>query len=230
MNLKEIVRPQVIFEDLIHLGNDGDGAYIVPRSALDCDELYSYGISDNITMEDDWTRLTNHKPALLYDMTVESPVLQPGMSFFKEGLSGEQTHNTNNYLNHYKKNNSSSKNILLKVDIEGNEYEWIENTDIKELSQTVYCLTMEFHWVGRYKNQFINCINKLKEYYEVVHIHGNNYAGITNDNCPEVPEMTFIRKDNYKFGGPVTCKYPIIGLDFPNNNAWADLEIDYSAV
>lgn len=226
MILKELIHPYKINEPLIHLGNKGDGGYVLPRSALSCEVLYSYGIGDNISFETDWEKNTGRK-SYLYDMTVDSPVLLPNMKFFKEGISGQKQLTTDNFLNHLVVNQDAATNILLKIDVEGAEYDWIAHTDMAVLAARVYCLTIEFHWIGGYKQQFVAAIEKLQESFDIVHLHGNNYNGLV-EGAPDVPEMTFTRKTANLIVAPCKYCYPLKDIDYPNNFRHPDLVIDYS--
>ena len=219
---KLLVRPWEINQSLIRLGRDGDGGYVVNFGALDqCDICYSYGINGLITFEEYWENMSN-KPSKLYDMTCDAPSnLLPGMTYFKEGLSGAKTNNCDNFLNHY----MNEGQVLLKMDVESCEYDWILNTDMAVLSKIVPTMVIEFHWIDRFP--FEDCINKVKEHYNIIHLHGNNYGRYIN-GIPSVPEITFLRKDSANFIKETHRTYPLPILDTPNNNQASDLTIDFS--
>lgn len=208
------IRPYELLNDyLLRLGNPtGDGGYSVPNHAMrNTDILYSYGVGDNTSFEEDYILRTG-KTSHGYDHTIDFKRNITNYTFHKEGLSGNKTDNTNNFLYHLKENGDEGKNVLLKIDVEGAEYEWIYNTDITEVSKSVTVLVIEFHNASC---NIAGSLDRLFDKYRVVHWHSNNFGGIVN-NFPEVPEITFLHKD-IEIGDFTTKNYPIIGLDVPNN-------------
>jgi hypothetical protein len=205
---------KLINDELIRLGNPrGDGGYAISKSLLNTvDVLYSYGVGDNSTFENHFTDITG-KPTHLYDHTVDCNPIYSNHTFHKEGLSGLPTYNCNNYLNHIQQNGDEGKNVLLKIDVEGSEYNWIYNTDMKELGKTVKGLIIEFHNVV--ETSLAGSLNPLKEEYNIIHWHSNNFGG-SFQNIPAVPEISFLHKDII-IGDYVMGDYPIVGLDIPNN-------------
>lgn len=232
----DYIRPRELLNDYLYrLGNPkGDGGYAVPYNVMkQTDVLYSYGVGDNSSFENDYTNITS-KPAHLYDHTVNCNPTYIQHSFHKEGLSGTLRGNpdegiTNNYLYHLKENGDEGKNVLLKIDVEGAEYEWLRNTDINELSKSVSLLVIEFHNAHA---QIAGSLDRVFDKYNVVHWHCNNFGGIIN-NFPSVPEITFLRKDISLEGNPVVGslvsnkEYPILGLDIPNNGVRDDYTWKY---
>ena len=226
------IRPRELLNDYLYrLGNPrGDGGYIVPLNAIKkTDVLYSYGVGDNSSFENDYTALTS-KPAHLYDHTVNCIPTYINHSFHKEGLSGtpkaegkaEGEGITNNFLYHLKENGDEGKNVLLKIDVEGAEYEWLRNTDMNELQKSVSVLVIEFH---NATNAIAGSLDRVFDKYNIVHWHCNNFGGIIN-NFPNVPEITFVRKD-VKVGSLVNKEYPILDLDVPNNGVRDDYSWKY---
>jgi hypothetical protein len=222
---KLLVRPWDIDQELIRFGSAGDGGYVANKGCLDqCDYCFSYGINGIITFEEDWEKFSG-KCSYLYDHTCDAPPnLMPKMTYFKEGLGGNKTDNCNNFLNHYKDLNLNGQ-VLLKMDVESCEYDWILNTNIDQLSKIVPTLIIEFHWIQNFP--FEECINKIKSHYNITHLHPNNYGALYN-GIPNVPEITFLRKDSATFIKPTHKTYPLPILDSPNNNKCPDLIIDYS--
>ena len=80
------------------------------------------------------------------------------------------------------------KNVVLKVDIEGDEYKILN--DIKKNSKKIIFLIIEFHNI--HKN-----LVKIKKFLDnldlkVIHTHANNYGGINKKNIPKVLELSLI--------------------------------------
>ncbi len=106
---------------------------------------------------------------------------------------------------------------ILKMDIEGSEYEVIPA--IVAHADKITVIAAEFHDLDRDPARFNEAIAALRTAYVVVHIHGNN-CGIWSSeiNFPETVEITFVRRDRVPeplvpAGGP----FPRVGLDVPND-------------
>ena len=120
---------------------------------------------------------------------------------------------------------AKGKSIVLKVDIEGSEYRVID--DILRHSDIVSALVIEFHHTEPYRSLFLESIAKLKQRYDLVHIHGNNYDFVAADGLPEVLEITFVK--NAKDSGSEKRKsFPIDGLDYPNNVVKEDFRFSFN--
>jgi hypothetical protein len=205
----------------IRLGRTNDGGYVLPKQLLhDSECLFSYGINNDITFDEHYIQLTNKK-VYGYDHTIEGIHTEyPSLfTWYKKGLSGTPQEQTDNFLNHYKELGISGK-VLLKVDIECYEYEWLENTDIERLADVCSGLVIEFHSVAdeHFRNRFIAAIENLNKHFYLCHIHGNNYGGTFNYEgyaVPDVLELTFISKAIVKDVQFDTATYPT-ELDSPN--------------
>lgn len=155
--------------------------------------------------------------------------------YYKKFFSGQNNHFLKKIGNKNNKNeitiNSIIKNyypkntkIILKVDIEGDEYKILNN--IIKNEKKIDHLIIEFH------NAVINLKKILKfikqnKYLKLIHIHGNNYGKVTN-GIPDVLEMTFVNKVNYKrdkFKNNI--QYPIYKLDYPNHRSREDLKLKF---
>ena len=117
------------------------------------------------------------------------------------------------------------KDIILKIDIEGDEYK-VLNT-ILENSKKINCLLIEFHSVNKNLSlieKFIEDNSDLK----LIHIHGNNYAGNNNMGDPNIIELTFTNVKKIKFGLTKTSRsYPIHLLDYKNHPKKDDFSLKF---
>ena len=115
-------------------------------------------------------------------------------------------------LNDIIKKIQNSKN-LLKIDIEGSEYEIIE--DIVKNNTKIKMLIIEFHWINKNKKKFINSIKKLKKKFDIVHLHVNNYRPLnSSDEIFDVIEITMVHKNTNKYRKVFRENFPIKNLDF----------------
>jgi mRNA-degrading endonuclease HigB of HigAB toxin-antitoxin module len=105
--------------------------------------------------------------------------------------------------------------FLVKIDIEGDEYKIIK--DIKNFSNKIHILIVEFHNLDKKRKLFKESIIFLKTLFNIIHIHGNNYCSLCKDNLPEVVEFTFLNKRIYPLNKKNFQKnFPIKKLDFPS--------------
>ena len=124
--------------------------------------------------------------------------------------------------------NSILKNldhVLIKIDIEGNEYQTL--TDIKKNSNKILCLAIEFHNVNENIKIIENFINEI-EILKLIHIHGNNFAGTNNNGDPNSLELTFVNNNKLKLDLIKTTKtFPINGIDYPNWKRQKDINLKF---
>jgi len=114
-----------------------------------------------------------------------------GSFFYKQRIVGKEDNyllsgeiNINKIIN----NNNLKKNLFLKIDIEGSEYEILE--DVISFSSYINMLVIEFHDVDLNLNKIINFINSID--LELIHIHPNNSINYRN-NIPPCLEFSFER-------------------------------------
>ena len=130
-----------------------------------------------------------------------------------------------------KRNEISIKNILknqnklvLKVDIEGDEYKILSN--INKEANKINLLIIEFHNIHKNLDKIKKFLKKSN--FKIVHIHGNNFSGTNKNNDPNAIEMTLINSKKYKTSKDKSkLSYPIKGLDFKNLKRRLDIELKF---
>ena len=116
--------------------------------------------------------------------------------------------------------------IMLKIDIEGDEYEVLQ--DINLYSEKVHTLIVEFHELDINLNKFEKLIKKIQKKYYIIHIHGNNVSGVCKNKLPKTLEVTFLnRSDFFKDNQQTKFNFPIDKIDFPNHPYIKDIEINF---
>lgn len=216
----------------IRLGRANDGGYVLPKQLLqDSECLFSYGINNDITFDEHYIQLTGKK-VYAYDHTIENIYSKhPDLfTWYKEGLSGTNKGQTDNFLNHYRQL-KLSKRVLLKIDVEGCEYEWLLNTDIQQLANVTTGIVIEFHDINNetFRNIFVNCIQELNKHFYICHIHGNNCGGTfqyEEFNFPSVLELTFVPKAIVTEVSPSTETFPTV-LDSSNDVNVSDINLNF---
>ena len=120
----------------------------------------------------------------------------------------------------------SISTIGLKVDIEGDEYK-ITNDIIKN-SARINFLIIEFHQIEIKNKTFANNVKQITEFFDIVHLHGNNHEKVMQNGLPNVLEITFVNKTNNFDYVNFPKSFPIGNLDFPNNPFKPDIVINFN--
>ena len=122
-------------------------------------------------------------------------------------------------------NFDDKKNIFLKIDIEGHEYNILN--DIIDLKNKLNGIVIEFHDVSKNINKISNFIEKLKSDLYLVHIHGNNYSVKEINKNPEAIELTFSKTSLHLNDKTNDKLYPIANLDYPNSKRSPDVKLSF---
>jgi hypothetical protein len=116
--------------------------------------------------------------------------------------------------------------VFVKMDIEGGEYRVLD--DLLRHSKDIVAMAIEFHDVDILPHLFNSFIEKIKRDFYIVHIHANNIGGIAPFNFPIVPEITFLNKSFFNSTPPPSrLKYPVPGLDRPNEPRFPDFTFEF---
>jgi len=231
--LNNILRPYILDGDLTRYGGKKDGGYIVNKKYLNLSNvLYTYGVGDEFSFEEDFLNNFPEYKVHLYDPTINKfPELKGKVFNHKDGLACEKNNDGlpfDDFLNHVKINNDEKNNILLKIDAEGVERVYFQKIDLTKFDNVVQ-MVIEFHIFDDYIDCFVDCMLNINKYFYCIHIHENNCCGLHSSGIPRVIECSFINK-LYVKEHPILSnkKYPIKNLDFPNC-PWEDKwSIDYS--
>jgi len=209
MILPKIFKPFYI-EDLIRVGKENDGGYLVSyEDVMKTNKLISFGVGNDTSFEEDFLKL-NDCPLDAYDGTdIEIPSFFDGNNrkLFRENIGYKS--NCKKLLDVIGDINS---NIFLKCDIEGSEYEILDDLILNSYK---FCgIVIEFHDVYQsfLFNEVTNFISKID--LKLAHIHMNNYSYAESPNgyLPGCVEMTFTSSKN------ISLKLPDLPnkLDMPN--------------
>lgn len=198
----------------IRLGKKNDGGYIVPIEMLKkLESSYTYGAGNDISFEINLSKLNKNTVIRIYDHTSNYPkVIKNNIFFKKEGLAATQTKDLNTLFNHIKENQDQDKDILLKLDIEGAEWDILDKLD-KSLLNNVIMIVIEFHHFEQVNKLplYKRVLEKLHNSFTVFHIHPNNCSfilSVNNKNFPNVIEVTYINnkyvKSKRMLGAPLS--------------------------
>jgi hypothetical protein len=249
----DYLRP-LVMADICRLGRNNDGGYIVPRSVLALSEyLISFGLSFDWSFERAFKLQKPEIQIDAYDPSVSpsTVVLRAAKHIAKAavfrtspGRAVQVLRETVDYfttMHHFVRRVSPTnidrkditieevfsraprgKRIFLKIDIEGSEYDVIPN--ILQYSRDLTGMIIEFHDTGRLRTKFKQRMEAILEKFEIVHIHGNNWAGVSVDGLPDCLELTFVNKEYCPVSAPRREALPL-EIDQPNHRDRPDIPI-----
>lgn len=201
LDLIETLRPQDCGKELIRIGGQGDGGYLIPDDLEGIEYCFSPGVSTESGFENYLADLGIK--SFLADYSVdEPPISRMEFSFEKKFLGSLDSENfftlttwKDKYIKDY------TGDLILQMDIEGCEYEVILSTPDALLNQ-FRIMVIEFHSLDQLFDPFVfsawsATFEKILRYFHVAHIHPNNYADCVKVGKVEIPrvlEFTFINK------------------------------------
>lgn len=235
--LFDLLRPVALTNcRLERFGEAHDGGYLMCGNLLDAVRSgYSYGIGGY----DKWgcdisTRLdvAVHQ----YDCfnTTQPSCLRGETVFHAECVAGTPARIEGRLFDtmssHLAKNGDSAARIVLKIDVEGAEWDTLLSLPDATLQQ-IDQLAVEFHWIEDeqfdwvHDEKYLRVVDRLRHFFHVVHIHFNN-ASCVGDLSPFPTwayEVLFVSK---RLGvvdpsRTVTRPHP---LDAPNNPSLKDCQ------
>jgi FkbM family methyltransferase len=213
-DIKNLLIPYFV-TDLKRYGQNGDGGYILSESLLSNTKyIYSYGVGNiEECISFDRQMVSLSKEVYLYDGTMDKFWEEEKQFHFKKENVNSQTI----YSHLVENNHLNETNIVLKMDVEGSEYETLLNCS-PHIFTCFNQLALELHGViSDRRETAVNLLNLLNKNYYLVHIHGNNHDLIIEDGICSSLEITYIRKDCFNEPLPISpFACPREGLDFKN--------------
>lgn len=195
-------------DNLVRLGGKMDGGYVVPLNAItQAQGLLSFGLGDDFTFDQDWKKIKPNDPIHMYDASVSRDTMRVSInvgarghldlpSMYDEFFQGTTKHipefiGPDNFAEALDR--IGVDQVFIKMDIEGAEYQLID-TFVKHRDRIVG-IAMEWHHCANRSTQWKDAVDKWKDYYSIVHVHGNNHVGSDQDGIFGCMELTHIRKD-----------------------------------
>ncbi len=203
-------RPVISPVDLIRLGGNGDGAYLVPDDLEGITHCLSPGVANITTFETELAERFNI-PSDLIDGSIDGSQLKLNakMHRFRPLYLGKATADGTISLDDWCKEFDGEDDLLLQMDIEGAEYESLMAASEKTLGR-FRVIVVELHQLDGRDGDFFSthmwpALTKLMRTHSVVHASPNNCCGesidkVTGMNIPRVLELTLLRND--RFTGP----------------------------
>ena len=196
---------------LERIGKENDGGYLINSDAiLKSKYLLSFGIFDDWSFEKNFIKYNKNVKVICYDdvisfnfiftRSIKKIILDlykfKFTNIFNNLFNIMDYILINNKIKFYKKKivrgdiekiMNNLDQVFLKVDIEGNEYEILE--DILKVQNNISALIIEFHDVDKNRDIIERFIEKFE--LNLTHIHPNNYGKLDKNNDPIIIELSF---------------------------------------
>lgn len=206
-------------KELIRIGPEGDGGYLVPNDLDGIEACFSPGIGDESGFEKECANLGME----IFLADKSEPKLKHNSFDFTKKFVGAYKNDDfitlDSWIND--KYPDDIPDLLLQMDIEGYEYEVLLSASDKTL-RSFRIIVIEFHLFDQlFSRPFFKLasrvFDKILQSHTCVHIHPNNCCGAKTLNgitIPSVMEFTFYRNDRIEYK-TFTDNYPN-PLDYDN--------------
>ena len=218
--------------DLIRIGRDYDGGYIMLDDFEPGGIAYSFGISGDVSWDKDMA--SRGYDVFMYDHTIDGlPEENTRFHWSKLGIADGVTHDDRlKTLEELISRNGheGKRDMILKMDVEGAEWGFLESVKPETLSQFSQ-MTFELHNMIKLADheRVLNILRKINETHQLVHLHANNvssYVTIGGRNFAALFEVSYVLRDKYKFSSEYDVKLPL-KIDMPNITGWPEIELGY---
>ena len=194
---------KVIGKIRILMGDKMDGCYVMLNDFENIKIAYSIGIRDIIQF--DKALADKGIDVFMYDHTINNlPYENHRFHWKKIGIGGnsERTYNIQTLTDMLKENGHlNEKNMILKIDIEGAEWNSLNDVSEAVLLQFKYIL-IEYHFFQINPKLFYNVLKKIHKTHQVFYVHCCPFAGTTafgnNKLCSSI-EVSYIIRTGYEF-------------------------------
>tara|TARA_Y100000389_G_C17471248_1_gene531279 strand:- start:5206 stop:5916 length:711 start_codon:yes stop_codon:yes gene_type:complete len=189
--------------DMIRLGEEKDGGYFVPKNLKNIEFCMTAGVGDLIKFEYDLAE--RGIKCFMADYSVEKPPLEHKNFHFLKKFIGNSS--SKDFISFDKWKNLTSINLdiqkgILKIDIEGGEYDLLNNLD-KKLIEKFSIIIIEFHHLNSILNPLAfeyveNIFSKILKSHNVIHFENNKVIKpveyFKNEKLYDMVEITFFNK------------------------------------
>lgn len=226
------LRPRPTGHALIRVGGAGDGGYLVPDDLEGIAGCFSPGVADSSDFELDLATRWNI-PSWLADHSVAGPPVAHDMLHFTRKFLGARNDAATMRLADWMAEAGqldATGDLILQMDIEHGEYDVLIDTPAEVLAR-FRILVIEFHSFEvvfeRFGLRTLRAVfDKLASRFRIAHVHPNNAGapyGRDGLVVPSLPEITFLRLDRVREGGPKpVLPHP---LDRRNTDRWPDVAL-----
>jgi len=211
-------------------GSANDGGYVMCENLIEpLDAAYSYGVGPN----DDWgceVSRRYHVPVHQYDcFDPARPSCNGGTFVFHDECVGDRTgYKKSRFFdtleNQIRKNGDIGHHLIIKMDIEGAEWDTFFATP-EELLASIPQITMEMH--GYNDPKILEVIRKFKRNFYLVNLHFNNWS-CTSRAAPLLAwayQTHWVNKRIGVLDPAVPIPAPTSPLNAPDSPTWPDCQL-----
>jgi hypothetical protein len=209
--------------ELIRIGPDGDGGYLLPDDLDGIHACFSPGVGFVSGFELEIAE--RGMPVFLADRSVEQPATPHSLFSFVPKYIGATSNDEFTTLQDWVGASLSegAEDLMLQMDVEGFEYETILATPDQLLRRfriiVVECHALDQLWNHSFFRIASRAFDKLLHTHACVHVHPNNCCGLLDLHdlpIPRVIEFTFLRRDRFETER-ATATFPHV-LDHDNTH------------
>ena len=199
-----MVRPVSSDCDLIRVGGQGDGGYLLPDDLDGIDACFSPGVAATSTFELELAR--RGIKSFMADASVERPPVSNDMFDFEKKFLGSADADPFMTLGSWVSRKAPvGGDLLLQIDIEGSEYDVFLSAE-RELLKRFRIIVVEFHKLDGLLHEvgyklIKLTFEKLLQDFAIVHVHPNNARSLVSYKSFQIPplmEVTFHRRDRLR--------------------------------
>jgi hypothetical protein len=215
---------------LKRFGSANDGGYLMCENLIEpLDAAYSYGVGKN----DDWgceMSRQYHVPVHQYDcFDPARPTCNGGTFVFHDECVGDRTASRESRFfdtleNQIRKNGDTGRHLIIKMDIEGGEWDSLLAAPEK-LLKSISQITMEMH--GFDDPKIVEVLRKLKRNFYLVNLHFNNWS-CTRKAAP-LPAWAYqthwVNKRIGALDPAAPVPAPMSPLNAPDSPTWPDCQL-----
>lgn len=201
VELLELLRPMSTGHNLIRMGSETDGGYLIPDDLDGIAQCFSPGVDVKSDFELDCAN--RGIEVFMADASVDGPAqIHPKFHFEKKYVGGHARGEITDFTDWVDRSANPQGDLLLQMDIEGFEYEVLAALPMRLLAR-FRTIVVEFHGLTRlFERSFYDLarpiFEKLTQLHVCAHAHPNNYHKTRKNNGIEIPELlefSFHRRD-----------------------------------
>jgi hypothetical protein len=204
------IQPVRTEHDMVRIGGDEDGGYLVPDDLDGLVACFSPGVSDTATFELDM--LDRGIRTFQIDGSIaQTPLNHPDNRFeakFLGIVSDERTVTLDDWVRNSL--GDTDGDLILQMDIEG--HEWLALAQVSDATLKRFrIMVLELHGLDRVFESFgatvlTPVLERLRLHFDIVHLHANNVVPVMKGRRHAVAplvEATLLRKDRSRQRGPI---------------------------
>ena len=186
----KLFHPYDLGYDLIRIGDNSDGGYLVPNCLDDIKNCFSVGVDNKTSFENDLFKKYKFISSRLFSRCLTST---QKIFFDKKNIksfNSDKSLNINDWIESKRSRIINKENLIFQIDVEGYEYEIVSSIEEKKFDQ-IKILIIEFHDLDYCGNRIIyqiidSAMSKILKKFDVAHIHANNWKEPTLINQYEI--------------------------------------------